>query len=52
MQKLTKAQLRQAASHFGKMAKGIPKHYSPAELEKRRARLAQLRLRRWPVKLG
>jgi hypothetical protein len=32
------------------MAKGVPKHYSPEEIEKRKQRLAEARKKRWPKK--
>jgi len=37
-----------AASALGRMAKGIPKRYSEAELDLRRRRLAEARKARWP----
>jgi hypothetical protein len=37
-----------AASALGRRAAGIPKHFSKAELIRRRLRLALARLKRWP----
>lgn len=36
-----------AAQVLGRLARGIPKHYSAAELAKRSERLALARLKRW-----
>lgn len=37
-----------AAAALGRMARGIPKQFSEAELERRRRRLAEARKARWP----
>ena len=36
-----------AAVALGKMAKGVPKNYTAAELARRKKRLADARLKRW-----
>ncbi len=38
------------ASALGKLAKGKPKSFTHAELERRKKRLAEVRLKRWPKK--
>jgi hypothetical protein len=37
-----------AAQTLGRLAAGIPKHYTRAELARRKARLAEARKKRWP----
>lgn len=37
-----------AAQKLGRQARGVPKHYSAAEIELRRERLAKAREKRWP----
>jgi hypothetical protein len=39
-----------AAAALGRMALGVPKNYSEAELAKRAERLAKAREKRWPKK--
>ena len=41
--------MNKAASALGKMAAGKPKHFSAAECERRRERLAAARKTRWPA---
>jgi hypothetical protein len=38
------------AQALGRLARGRPKNYSAAERERRRARLAEARKRRWPTR--
>lgn len=38
----------EAASALGRMARGVPKQFSAAEIELRRRRLAEARKARWP----
>jgi hypothetical protein len=40
--------MNRAASQLGKLAAGKPKTYSAAEIERRKKRLAEARLKRWP----
>jgi hypothetical protein len=42
--------MNKAAQSLGRMARGVPKNFSPAELERRSKRLAQARKNRWPKK--
>jgi len=42
--------MNKAASALGKLAKGIPKRFSQAEIERRKQRLALARAKRWPQK--
>jgi len=39
-----------AAVALGKLAAGVPKVYSKAELKRRAARLTEARKKRWPAK--
>jgi hypothetical protein len=40
----------EAAQALGRLAKGVPKHYTAEEIEKRTARLVLAREKRWPKK--
>jgi hypothetical protein len=42
--------MNKAAQQLGRLARGKPKHYSPAEIKKRTERLAKARKKRWPKK--
>lgn len=42
-------QMNKAAQALGRLAKGKPKNYSSAELARRKKRLAEVRLKRWPA---
>jgi len=42
--------MNKAAQQLGRMAAGVPKNFSPAELERRSKRLAQARKLRWKGK--
>ena len=37
-----------AAVSLGKLARGVPKSFTQAELDRRRKRLADARVKRWP----
>jgi hypothetical protein len=39
--------MNKAAQALGRRAKGVPKSYSPEELERRKQRLAEARSKRW-----
>ena len=39
--------MNRAAQALGRRAKGVPKNYSAVELEIRKKRLAEARLKRW-----
>lgn len=39
--------MNRAAQALGRRAKGVPKSYSPEELQARTERLAEARLKRW-----
>jgi hypothetical protein len=39
-----------AAQQLGRMARGVPKNFSPSEIERRKKRLAAARKNRWPKK--
>jgi hypothetical protein len=39
--------MNKAAQQLGRMAAGKPKHYSAAEIKKRKKRLAEARKKRW-----
>jgi hypothetical protein len=42
--------MNRAAQALGRLARGVPKSYTPAELERRKQRLALARAKRWPEK--
>jgi len=42
--------MNHAAQSLGRRAKGVPKTYSAAERERRKQRLALVRVKRWPKK--
>jgi hypothetical protein len=42
--------MNRAAQILGRRAKGVPKHFSSKELERRKRRLALARAKRWPKK--
>lgn len=42
--------MNKAAQALGRLAKGVPKNFSPEELARRRDRLAAIRAKRWPKK--
>jgi hypothetical protein len=42
--------MNKAAQALGRMARGVPKNYSKAELARRAKRLAEARKTRWPKK--
>jgi hypothetical protein len=39
--------MNKAAQQLGRLARGKPKRYSPAEIKKRTKRLAEARKKRW-----
>ena len=39
--------MNKAAQSLGRLAKGVPKNYTAAELARRKKRLADARLKRW-----
>lgn len=43
--------MNRAAQALGRRAKGVPKNYTAAELERRTKRLALARAKRWPKKV-
>ncbi len=40
-------EISEIASRLGKLARGVPKHFSKAERKRRSLRLAEARKRRW-----
>ena len=44
--------MNKIAQALGRMARGVPKTYTAAELARRRQRLAAARAKRWPNKGG
>ena len=42
--------MNKAAQALGRMARGVPKNYSPAEIARRKKRLAEARKKRWGKK--
>jgi len=42
--------MNRAAQTLGRLARGKPKKYTAAELERRKKRLAEARKKRWPKK--
>lgn len=39
--------MNKAAQSLGRLAKGVPKNYTAAEIERRKARLRAARAKRW-----
>ena len=42
--------MNRAAQALGRLAKGVPKSYTPSEIEARTKRLVEARAKRWPKK--
>ena len=45
---MTTQRISKIASQLGRLGRGKPKNYTEEELQRRRARLAEARKKRWP----